>query len=167
MLQRENVFRALVVMLVLTALSSQALAAWGRNNKAGKPDRQEIAVAIAKKLNLTQDQIDKFKAEEQNRQKTIEADRQKIKELGDKLKDELAKDSPDRNTVHNLITQIGAQMTDMRIARTDSLLKLRETLTPEQKEKFKELLNKSPHQNVWWGDKKGGKIHLGLGGNRH
>jgi periplasmic protein CpxP/Spy len=156
MLKRENVVGALVIMLVLLVFSSQAFAAWGRNNKGGKPDRQEMGAAIAKKLNLTQDQIDKFKAEEQNRQKTIEADRQKIKELGDKLKEELGKDSPDRNTVHNLITQIGAQMTQMRIARTDSLLKLRETLTPEQKNKFKEMLNR-----------KGGKIPLGLGGNRH
>lgn len=156
MLKKENVLRALVIVLVLTALSSQALAAWGRNDRADKSDRQEIAAAIAKKLNLTQDQIDKFKAEEQNRQKTIEADRQKIKELGDKLKEELAKDSPDRNAVNALITQIGAQMTDMRIARTDSLLKLRETLTPEQKEKFKEMLNK-----------RSGRIHARLGGNRH
>ena len=130
MLNRESLSRALAVVLLLTAFSSQALAAWGRNNNSGKVDRQAIAAAIAKKLNLTQDQIARFKAEEQDRQKTIEADRQKIKELGDKLKEELGKDAPDKNTVHDLITQIGAQTTDMRLARTDSLLKLRETLTP-------------------------------------
>jgi Spy/CpxP family protein refolding chaperone len=156
MLKRVSLFRALAVVLLVTAFSSQALAAWGKNNNSGKVDRQAIAAAIAKKLNLTQDQIAQFKADEQDRQKTIEADRQKIKELGDKLKEELAKDSPDKNTVHDLITRIGAQTADMRIARTDSLLKLRETLTPEQKEKFKEMLNK-----------KGGKIHPWLGGNRH
>ena len=174
MLKKESLFWALAVLLVLTAFSSQAFAAWGRNDKGGKVDRQAMAAAITKKLNLTQDQTVKFKAEEQDRQKTIEADRQKIKELGNKLKEELAKDSPDKNTVHDLIARIGAQMTGMRIARTDSLLKMRETLTPEQKEKFKELLNKSPHQNLaspnknlWCGDKKGGKMHPWLGGNRH
>ena len=155
-MKKENLFQVLVIALLLTALSSQALAAWGRNNNSGKADRQAIAAAIAKKLGLTPDQIARFKAEEQARQKTIEADRQKIKELGDKLKEELAKDAPDKNTVHDLITQIGAQTTEMRLARTDSLLKLRETLTPEQKEKFKEMLNK-----------KGGKMHPWLGGNRH
>jgi Spy/CpxP family protein refolding chaperone len=156
MFKNENLFRALAVVLVLTAFSSQAFAAWGKNDKGGKPNRQELATAIAKKLNLTPDQIAKFKAAEQDRQKAIEADRQKIKELGDKLKDELAKDSPDKNVVHELITQIGAQMTQMRIERTDSLLKMRESLTPEQREKFKELLNK-----------KDGKMHPWLGGNRH
>ena len=155
-MKKENLFQALVVVLLLTAFASQALAAWGRNDKGGSSDRQQMSAAIAKKLNLTQEQIDKFKAEEQERQKTIEADRQKTKELGDKLKEELAKDAPDKNTVHDLITQIGAQTTDMRIARTDSLLKLRDMLTPEQKEKFKELLNK-----------KGAKMHPWLGGNRH
>jgi len=156
MLKRENVLRALAVTAVLLALASQALAAWGGNDTGGKPDRQAIAAAIAKKLDLTPGQIAAFKAEEQDRLKTVEADRQKIKELGDKLKEELAKDSPDKNVVHDLITQIGARMTDMRIARTDSLLKMRESLTPEQKTKFKEMLIE-----------RSGKIRARLGGNRH
>ena len=87
MLKRQDCWQVLAVVLLLTAFSSQAFAAWGRNDKAGSSDRQAIAAAIAKKLGLTPDQIAKFKAEEQNRQKTIEADRQKIKGLGDKLKE--------------------------------------------------------------------------------
>jgi Spy/CpxP family protein refolding chaperone len=156
MVKRKNVAVVLVVMLVVSLLSSQAWAAWGKGNRGGKPDRQKITAAIAKRLNLTQEQIDKLKAEEQGRQKTIEAGRQKIKELGDKLKQELAKDAPDRNAVHDLIARIGAQTTQLQITRTDSLLKLRETLTPGQKEKFKEML-----------DRKDGRMHPNMGGNRH
>ncbi len=155
MFNKESLFRALTVALVIALFSSQALADWGRPGK-GKGDRPQLAALLAKKLDLTQEQVDKLKAEQQDQKKIMAAGSQKIKELGEQLKDELAKDSPDKNKVHGLIRQIGAQMTDLRIARTDSLLKLKALLTPEQKEKFKGLL-----------DKKGGRMPLGLGGNRH
>ena len=142
-----------IVLLALVILSAPSLAAWGRGER---PNHREIMAVLTKKLDLTKEQIAKFKAGEQEQKKIMETDRQKIQDLGDKLKDELAKDSPDQNAIHDLIKQIGAQMTELQIARTDSLLKFRETLTPAQKEKFKELLNK-----------KGGRIPLGLGGNRH
>lgn len=142
-----------IVMLMLVMFSAQSLAAWGRG---AKPNRQNIMTVLAKKLDLTQDQIDKFRAGEQEQKKAMEAGRQKIKELGDKLKNELAKDSPDKNKVHDLISQIGAQTTQLQVVRTDSLLKLKALLTPEQKEKFRKLL-----------DRKGGRMPLGLGGNRH
>ncbi len=145
----------MIVAFVIALFASQSLAAWGRSGK-GRADRPELAALLAKKLDLTQDQIEQIKAGEQEQQKLMAAGGQKIKELGERLKDELAKDSPDKNKVHDLIRQIGTQMTELRIARTDSLLKLKALLTPEQREKFKGLL-----------DKKGGRMPLGLGGNRH
>ncbi|MBN3033628.1 MAG: Spy/CpxP family protein refolding chaperone [Candidatus Saganbacteria bacterium] len=148
--------RMIVVALVLAMFSSQACAAWGRGGRPGKIDHERAMAGIAKKLDLTREQADKFKAGEQAQKKVVVAGRRKIKELGDKLKDELAKDSPDRDKTRDLIRRIGAQMTELRIARTDSLLQLKALLTPAQKEKFKALL-----------DKKGGRIPLGLGGNRH
>ncbi len=145
----------MIVAFVIALFASQSLAAWGRNGK-GRADRPGLAAMLAKKLDLTQDQIGKIKAGEQEQQKLMAAGGQKIKELGEKLKEELAKETPDKNKVHDLIRQIGTQMTELRIARTDSLLKLKALLTPEQREKFKGLL-----------DKKGGRMPLGLGGNRH
>ncbi len=155
MLSKKGLSRVMIVAFVIALFASQSLAAWGRSGK-GRADRPELAALLAKKLDLTQDQIEQIKAGEQEQQKLMAAGGQKIKELGERLKDELAKDSPDKNKVHDLIRQIGTQMTELRIARTDSLLKLKALLTPEQREKFKELL-----------DKKGGRMPLGLGGNRH
>ncbi len=155
MFNNKSLSLVLMAALVLIMCSSQALADWGRDGK-GKAGRPELAAMLAKKLDLTQEQVDKLKAEQQDQQKIMTAGSQKIKALGEQLKDELAKDSPDKNKVHDLIRQIGTQMTDLRIARTDALLKLKALLTPEQKEKFKGLL-----------DKKGGRMPLGLGGNRH
>ncbi len=47
--------------LVIMVCSSQVLAAWGRNGK-GRADRPGLAALLAKKLDLTQDQIAKLKA---------------------------------------------------------------------------------------------------------
>ncbi len=155
MLSKKGLSLALVVSIVIVLSASQSLAAWGRNGK-GRADRPGLVAMLAKKLDLTQDQVAKLEAEDQEQQKITAAARQKLEQLGEQLKDELAKDSPDKNKVHDLIGQIGTQMTQLQIARTDSLLKLKALLTPAQKEKFKELL-----------DKKGGRMPLGLGGNRH
>lgn len=155
-MKKNSLVGALLAVSLVIVFSSQALAAWGRSDKIRQLDQGKMIESIVKKLDLNKEQTDKFTAQAQGTQKVVEADRAKIKELGDKLKDELRKDSPDKAAVHELITQIGRQLTAMQIARTDSLLELQSTLTPEQKTKFREMLNK-----------KGGKMPFGFGGSRH
>lgn len=155
-MKNMNWLRTVIALMLVAAFSSQVLAAWGRGDKIRQLDQGKMIESIVKKLDLTKEQTDKFTAQAQATQKVVEADRAKIKELGDKLKDELRQDSPDKAAVHDLITQISRQLTALRIARTDSLLELQSTLTPEQKTKFREMLNK-----------KGGKMPFGFGGSRH
>jgi len=52
----------------------------------------------------------------------------------------MAKDQPSKVIIHKLIKQISALNADMQIKRADSLLELRQNLTPEQREKFKKML---------------------------
>lgn len=155
-MKKNSIVGSLLAVSLVIVFSSQALAAWGRGDKIRQLDQGKMIESIVKKLELNKEQTDKFSAQAQATQKVVEADRAKIKELGDKLKDELRKDLPDKAAVHDLITQIGRQLTALQIARTDSLLELQKTLTPEQKTKFREMLNK-----------KGGKMPFGFGGSRH
>jgi Spy/CpxP family protein refolding chaperone len=148
-MKRNVIIIAILALSMVMIFSSQVSAAWGRGDKARKLDQGKRIELIVKKLDLTREQADKFTARAESAQKTIKADQAAIKEAGDRLKDELSKDQPDKNVIHDLINKIGQKMTEMRIARTDSLLELQKTLTPEQKTKFREMSKK-----------KGGKIPL-------
>lgn len=141
------------VVLLSVALATQSLAWWGGGDKAKKIEPEKRMERIAEKLDLTEEQKEKFKAlvEEQKEEKKVKmkakrekseerkAEGEKIKDLAKKMKEELRKDAPDRNKIHGYIKQMSEIRTGMQIKRIDSLLELRKSLTPEQKEKFKKM----------------------------
>lgn len=144
---------AVLVILVLVAVSSSpAFALWNRGDKPlgyarDKPGGSEpgkLVERIARRLNLTAEQKEKFTAQSKKLQKDIAANRDKIKDFSAKLRAEMQKDTPDKNIIHRLIRDLDQTRTEMQIVRIDSLLDLRKILTPEQKEKFKKLLEKGP-----------------------
>jgi len=121
----------LVMVCMLMGLSSQAQAWWGRE----KPRK-----TIARRLELTEGQKKKFEAVEEETKKEMKASQKQIKEIGEKFKAELQKDTPDRNAVHRHIQELSKVRTRMEIKRMDSMLELRKMLTPEQREKFKHMV---------------------------
>ena len=71
--------------------------------------------------------------------KEMKTNHEKMKEIKDKMKAELEKENPNKRTIHDYIKKMGSLRTNMRIKRMDSLLDMRKTLTPEQREKFKKM----------------------------
>ncbi|MBN2058403.1 MAG: periplasmic heavy metal sensor [Candidatus Saganbacteria bacterium] len=134
---------ALVAMLLALALVRPSLAAW-RSNQPQRFDRQKAQEHIMDKLELTEEQKAKFKEHLAEMKKTTDSHWEQIRELGEKMKVEMAKDQPDRAVIHDIIKRMSDLNTDMQIKRADSLLDLRESLTPEQRAKFKKLLEGQP-----------------------
>jgi Spy/CpxP family protein refolding chaperone len=128
----------LVMVCMLMGLSSQAQAWWGRERS--RPAPEKVRKTIARRLELTEEQKKKFEAVEEETKKEMKASREKEKQIGEKLKAELQKDTPDRNAVHRHIQEMSKVRTRMEIKRMDSMLELREMLTAEQQEKFKKML---------------------------
>lgn len=126
-------------VFLLVVLACPSMAAWG-GWQAGKAGRDRSFERIAKKLELTQEQRERFKAQNEKMKESLKADRSEVKQLAEKLKSELQLDQPDRSRVHGLIKQISAKRSEMEIKRMDALLEMRQGLTPEQRGKFKTLL---------------------------
>lgn len=123
----------LMLLAVLIVLSSQSYALWG--GMGGRPDRH----GFINRLDLTDKQKEKFKAQMEKVERELKPIFEKVKEKTDKLKKELQEDQPDRNAIHEYIKGIDSLRTNMELKRVDSLLELRKTLTPEQREKFKKM----------------------------
>ncbi len=126
----------LTVLFLITALTLPSLAV-----RRPLPPRQAQAVKkIVAELELTEAQQDLFKQHREDMKKETEAHRDKVKKLAEAMKEEMAKDQPSSAVIHRTIQQINALNADMQIKRVDSLLELRQNLTPEQREKFKKML---------------------------
>lgn len=134
----KKVLSFLLAVFLVAGLASQSLA-WGRGPRKGKFNHEKIQKMIGKKLDLTEEQQKQFKTHGDQMKKEREAHKEEMKAVGDKIKAELEKDNPNRRILHNLVRRASQKRTAMEIKRMDSLLDLRKTLTPEQREKFKEM----------------------------
>jgi Spy/CpxP family protein refolding chaperone len=133
--------KALMTMMavfLIAAFASQSLAWWWPSERS---DREKLTGRITKKLELNDEQKEKFKAHRERMKETMAADRKKLEELAKDLKKDLAKDDPDEALARRLTKQIGEKRTEMELKRLDSLFELRKGLTPEQRKKFKGMLN--------------------------
>jgi Spy/CpxP family protein refolding chaperone len=66
----------------------------------------------------------------------------KIKDRSEQLKSELEKEKPDRRTIEQSIRDINGWRTEIEIKRVNSLLELKAGLTPDQQQKFRELMGR-------------------------
>ena len=139
----------LIVLFLITALTLPSLAA----KRGPQPKQAQAVKKIVTELELTEVQKELFKQHREDMKKETEAHRDKVKKLAESMKEEMAKDEPSQLVIHQTIRQINALNTDMQIKRVDSLLKLRQNLTPEQRQKFKKMLEHqstmNPRYNPW------------------
>ena len=144
----KKLFGVIMVGLVVLILSGQAQAFWGKEHK-GREDRpkdpQKMQAMIADKLELTEEQKAKFAERGVAMHKTMEANRERMEDMTEKMKAEMEKDTPDRDLLHAYIREFGTIRTEMEIGRINSLLDLKEVLTEEQEEKFKAMMMKRKH----------------------
>lgn len=105
----------------------------------------------AKELKLTADQnaaLEKIRFESAEKKIDLDAN---IKKLELKLRAETKKDEPDADKVMNLIDEIGKSKTEIAKINTGNMLAARKILTPEQREKARDMAEK------WAGEKKEGE----------
>ena len=138
-MSKKNVLVLLVTAVFIFVFSSQSLAFWPGPKKPVKP-RQDGMSRIINELNLTSKQKKEFKHHRKEMDKVFKEHRKEIDKYAGKMKVEMQKDRPNRRVVHDCIRNIGDIRVKIQIKRVDSLLKLREGLTKEQRIKFRKML---------------------------
>lgn len=130
----------ILVFALLVANAPAADAFWGRKDGGERAGRHKIMERIADKLDLTKEQKAKFEARGEKTQEYVKTKYKAVKVLAEKLKTELGKDKPNRSVVNGLIRKMSRLRTDIQIKHANNLIDLKQKLTPEQREKFEEML---------------------------
>jgi len=110
----------------------------------------------AKELKLTADQnaaLEKIRFDSAEKKIDLDAN---IKKLELKLRAETKKDEPDADKVMNLIDEIGKSKTEIAKINTGNMLAARKILTPDQREKARDMVEK------WVEERKEGKAGGGM-----
>ncbi|MBU0687330.1 MAG: periplasmic heavy metal sensor [Candidatus Margulisbacteria bacterium] len=139
-MRNKNWLVLILVGILIVSFASGALAWDGQ--KKGKPDGKQMFEKLVKTLDLTEEQKAAFIAAEEQMKDKSTALREKNKELRDKVKQEMEADQPDVALIKKCIRAAGENTIQLQLLRAEHMLKLQKTLTPEQREKFKELNKK-------------------------
>jgi len=138
---KTNIWRQGGVVLALVVLL--AVPGWSVPDERKLDDkRPEPGLGIAKRLGLSEEQKKSFMEREEKIKLDLKKEMEEVKNLESKLKEEIKKDAPDKNTVNNYIKEISAVMSKIQMKRMENLLELKKSLTPEQKVKFNEMLSR-------------------------
>lgn len=131
------IIKSVALALLVLVFSTAALAApwWGGKERKRDPGKQ-----IAQRLNLTAAQQAQFKTAREKLEKENRPLFDKIKERSDKLRSELEKDAPDQRLIEQSIKEINGWRTEIELKRVKSLLELKASLTPEQRQKFRGMM---------------------------
>ncbi len=146
-----------LIVLLVVLFASQCFAFLGRPDKAKNgegPDSQKMFKRICEKLELTEKQKAQLQADNVKREAAMKVERIEMKTLAEQMKAEMKKENPDRKKIHKYIRQINHLRMLAQIRRTDSLLDLRQMLTPKQKEKFKQMMQRRSRGIMKPGDKR-------------
>lgn len=126
-----------VLAVVLLAGSVFFLTGFNPFKEAG------VSPEIAKKLELTDEQVAKIEAKKLETKKNLIDLKAKIKVAELELKEALNKDEVDLDAVLKKVEEIGALRTEMRKLIVSSRVFFKNILTPEQREKLAELKQKA------------------------
>jgi len=135
--------KIIVGLLVGFMIVSQVQAMGWRDrgfNKDKMPER------MCKQLELTPQQKEKFLSQGKAMNDELKKHHEEAKKHMDQVREELGKDSPNRDKIHQIIRKVEAVNTKIHIRRVDSLIDLKLMLTPTQREKFKRMGEKREHK---------------------
>jgi len=139
-----------LAIMVIGLCASPSLAFWGdRGERKGPPpprqfNSKKMDKIIANRLDLNAEQLKLFTEQNEKVSQLFQKNETQMKDLREKMDSELLEDKPDANAIHGYIRKMNELMTEVQIKRTDVLLKLQATLTPEQKAKFKDMTEHRP-----------------------
>lgn len=131
--------RIWLVLLLVGAIASGALA-FGPGGDRRPPSPEEMIGRLAKELNLTAEQKDKFLAGAKQSEAAAKEMMGKNRVIFGEIEKELLKEDPDRNVIHKDIQQISQNDAEIQIQRMDQMIELRKQLTAEQKDKLAKIM---------------------------
>jgi periplasmic protein CpxP/Spy len=119
---------------------------------AGKMRRKGMGEEWGKELNLTAEQQTQIKTIRDQEKTASESLRQQMKTAREQLGTLMAGNASDAQLrqQHDQVRQLGQQLGDRRF---DTMLKIRNVLTPEQRTKAAELMKQHKGKGRWHGDR--------------
>jgi len=135
MKMRNGIVGLLLIGFLFSSIASASAlekGGFGRGDKTG----------FFRQLALTPEQKAKWLELNQGLEREILPLRQKNQALSLKMEDEMGKDKPDQKVIENLVKEINENQVAMQLKRINVLLKFRENLSPEQRQKMKRPLTR-------------------------
>ncbi|MCU0641363.1 MAG: periplasmic heavy metal sensor [Candidatus Margulisbacteria bacterium] len=129
--------KVLALLMIVWLIGSSAYAApwWGGRERQKDPGKQ-----LARRLKLTPAQQEQFKSAREKLEKENKPLFDKIKERSEKLRTEMGKDQPDQRAIEQSIKEINGWRTEIELKRVNSLLALKASLTPEQRQEYLKMM---------------------------
>jgi len=132
--------KVLVGLLVGFMIVSQVQAMGWRDGKKERGfDRGKMTERVCRELKLSDEQKDKFMNNNKQMQVEMKKHHAEVKNHLEMIRQELKKDSPDRGKISREINKVESINAKIHLKRIDSLLELKKTLTPEQRERFNQI----------------------------
>lgn len=104
------------------------------------PGPEKMIEKMAKDLELTDQQKEKFIADANRVEENAKAVRETNKLLFDKVQAEVSSDNPDMKKVASYIQEISKNDSQVHLMRIERIVELRKSLSPEQKAKFDAII---------------------------
>lgn len=141
---------ALFVILALTASAAVVLAQRPQPRAApgamAKPEMcPDLIEKITKELNLTPDQVTQLQAIRKDFMDSTQATRDQIKTDMTKMRDLWLADTPDAAAIKALAMEMDTLRAQVRDSAIDHAIQALAVLTPDQRAKVKEWVQKNPH----------------------
>ncbi len=141
---RRKSLKTLVVLtaLSLSLMSYQANAQGPQNNQKGSGHRmrKEMMGKVIEDLGLTQEQQESMKTYRSQNQERIKGLHEKLRQAHQALKAELEKEKSSNKVIKDIATSLNNVQAEMVDNRIDSVLKMKEVLSPEQFKQFTEKI---------------------------
>jgi Spy/CpxP family protein refolding chaperone len=131
----------------------------GPGEEPGCPRHEEMRKKFEQELNLTEEQKQKLAALREEGAEARKQHKEKMHQVRQSMKDELAKEKPDGTKLMEYATQTSDLVEQMTKNRIDHLLKMKVILTKDQ---FEKMLNQE-----WHGPKECKKEEHQKHGKRH
>ncbi|MCX7926956.1 MAG: Spy/CpxP family protein refolding chaperone [Candidatus Omnitrophica bacterium] len=143
MLKREQLIILWLILGVLEC-SSYTFADWSPSRHNYPESREEEFEEIMKELNLTDEQERALIAERDFQRHQRQVLREKMVSLRQEIAQEIMKDKPDRRRLNVLTNRMKQLMGERLEHRIESILRIKQILTPEQFKRIQEKLQPLP-----------------------
>lgn len=127
-------------VVVLTLIPTAAMAnPMGRHRGHGPPDRERMHEMLVERLDLTDDQQDRFQAMMERHREEMEPAMERRRSAREALADQVHAESFDEAAIRAAAADLAVIEADLAVARAMHVREVRQILTPEQWSRFQEM----------------------------